>query len=286
MKPGDRVRGAFEGARNRNWRGTVVSPHPAAIPSPQLLVRWDEMPGAAPDLYSPNHLELIPPDPRVVALVLGQSLSDAALAWALDQCPWDIREILWIDGLPKKQRAIAWAKNRGIPVCTVSLADIATALSAPPSGIPRALLAVSDGGKHPVARQAISAAKQSGVEIHLLTVEFERSMTLHNLKTCGDIQRPVYIGRGTEGWLRSPLANPHSIKAMGRSAACERFRAENLYPALSQQAGPIWLELNRLSDRVLAGDRLDILCHCAPAECHGADIIAAVAHLAKQRLNL
>lgn len=87
---------------------------------------------------------------------------------------------------------------------------------------------------------------------------------------------PVYIGRSVGNWPSSPLGNPYSVKTHGRAGSIVRYRAW-----LAEQIAvdtPQRRELETLKARLAAGERLVLLCWCAPLPCHGhvlAEILTA-----------
>lgn len=84
---------------------------------------------------------------------------------------------------------------------------------------------------------------------------------------------PVYIGRGVGNWPGSPLGNPFSLKSYRRAESIARYRAW-LMERLAADT-PQARELENLKARLEQGERLALLCWCAPLACHG-DVVAEI----------
>lgn len=96
---------------------------------------------------------------------------------------------------------------------------------------------------------------------------------IHVLNISKGAREGVYIGRVMPGFPGSPLANPFSLKTMGRIEALGRYRTWLLSKILEEDPEVVG-ELRRLQAQAKAGD-LHLLCWCRPWACHG-DIIAEV----------
>jgi hypothetical protein len=73
----------------------------------------------------------------------------------------------------------------------------------------------------------------------------------------------VYIGRG------SRLGNPHAITAsVPRKMVCALY-AGWLTTKLSQADKPVIKELDDIANKVLKGMPVNLVCFCAPQQCHG-----------------
>lgn len=79
----------------------------------------------------------------------------------------------------------------------------------------------------------------------------------------------LYIGRG------SVLGNPYPIDAEHDRAAVVALFREHLRRDW-QAHGPMRREVEALAHRALAGEDLTLVCFCAPQECHGEVIKAAI----------
>lgn len=79
----------------------------------------------------------------------------------------------------------------------------------------------------------------------------------------------VYIGRGTL------FGNPFKICA---SADREKVIAFHRHWLNEQRVKrtPEWLAVESLADAVAAGDKLALICHCAPLDCHGNTLVKAI----------
>ena len=87
------------------------------------------------------------------------------------------------------------------------------------------------------------------------------------VKTPGYIR--VYIGRGTL------FGNPFPI-----SASADREKVIALHHAWLNkqriQRTPHWLAVEGLAKAVAKGDKLALICHCAPLACHGDTLVKAI----------
>lgn len=104
----------------------------------------------------------------------------------------------------------------------------------------------------------------------LVTVENIRNVPRDEWGEC------VYIGRANRayGLAASPLANPYTVQRYGREGALERFK-RHLWEDLKVW-GPMHHELSGLVERLRRGERVRLLCWCAPRECHGDVVKAAL----------
>lgn len=90
----------------------------------------------------------------------------------------------------------------------------------------------------------------------------------------------VYIGRG------SKLGNPHAITAsVTRKLACALY-AGWLTTKLSQADKPVIKELDDIANKVLKGKPVNLVCFCAPQQCHGNYIKELVDKAVRQELKL
>lgn len=77
-----------------------------------------------------------------------------------------------------------------------------------------------------------------------------------------------YIWVWKEG---SPLANPFSLQQYTREECLNKYRSW-LVEQLNDINSPQSIELNRLTELVLKGQDINLICFCKPKDCHG-DII-------------
>lgn len=90
----------------------------------------------------------------------------------------------------------------------------------------------------------------------------------------------VYIGRG------SPLGNPHAITAtVTRDRACAMF-AGYLTEMLSKKDKRIVSALDAIANTSLDGLPVNLVCFCAPQQCHGDYIKKLVDKAVRDELKL
>lgn len=85
----------------------------------------------------------------------------------------------------------------------------------------------------------------------------------------------IYIGRMAGGWRRSPLANPYKLTGSERTLVIERYRTW-LWGKIQGNDAAVVAELDRIADKVKAGEPVQLGCWCSPLPCHGDVIKAAV----------
>lgn len=92
----------------------------------------------------------------------------------------------------------------------------------------------------------------------------------------------VYVGRP------SILGNPYSAPALGRTEAIQRYKqhlADALNQALVSRDGKeIRRLIRRLAMQVVRGEKLHLVCWCAPEPCH-ADVLKSAIQAEVDRLR-
>lgn len=98
------------------------------------------------------------------------------------------------------------------------------------------------------------------------------NLNVVNGKVVGfDGEEKIYIGRKYFGLKASILANPYIIGKDGtRAEVVEKYR-QWLWQEY-QKNGAVRAKLEAIADRVLNGEKIDLVCWCAPGKCHG-DVI-------------
>lgn len=90
----------------------------------------------------------------------------------------------------------------------------------------------------------------------------------------------VYIGRG------SPLGNPHAITAtVTRDRACAMF-AGHLTERLAAADKSVVREMDKIANKSLQGEPVNLVCFCAPQQCHGDYIKKLVDKAVSEELRL
>lgn len=104
-----------------------------------------------------------------------------------------------------------------------------------------------------------------------MDIDFTQAVTVLNRK---DRPEGIYIGRGGRGQKGSALANPYKMgDESDRERVIEQFRGW-LWEQVQAREGAAWEELVRLAAKLKAGEKLSLVCWCAPKHCHG-DVIKA-----------
>lgn len=80
----------------------------------------------------------------------------------------------------------------------------------------------------------------------------------------------------------SPLGNPSSVQDRGRNKAISDFDAY-LTAELKKHDSDVRKEMDRLLDRVCAGEIVRLGCCCKPKNCHGDVIRSRLIRAAKKR---
>lgn len=81
------------------------------------------------------------------------------------------------------------------------------------------------------------------------------------------------------------LGNPFRITdKYPRMAVINLFRAE-LASALDNAYGPMYRAVCEITDHLLAGRDVILMCHCVPLPCHGEVVIEAVKKLLEEHEN-
>jgi hypothetical protein len=86
----------------------------------------------------------------------------------------------------------------------------------------------------------------------------------------------TYIGRNGKkyGEIDSPLANPFQMNyEADRDWVIQQYR-QWLWKEVKKGEGKVWDELIRLLGQLRSGQKLKLVCWCAPRKCHG-DVIKA-----------
>lgn len=82
------------------------------------------------------------------------------------------------------------------------------------------------------------------------------------------------------------LGNPH---VMVKNNLTERARVLSLYSQLleehEQNNGYMWQTITKLAQRVTDGEKIALMCWCAPKPCHGDIIRSAILNVIKLRKN-
>lgn len=90
----------------------------------------------------------------------------------------------------------------------------------------------------------------------------------------------VYIGRG------SPLGNPHAITAsIPRKTVCALY-AGHLTERLAAADKSIIREMDKIANKSLQGEPVNLVCFCAPQQCHGDYIKKLVDKAVREELRL
>lgn len=84
----------------------------------------------------------------------------------------------------------------------------------------------------------------------------------------------IYIGRGGKGKVTSPLANPFRVDVHGREACLAKYK-EWLDLKLKDRDTPQSVLLEQLTNMLMMGMDITLVCFCAPKRCHG-DIIKEI----------
>jgi len=104
------------------------------------------------------------------------------------------------------------------------------------------------------------------------------AITVENIRAVAPSERVecVYIGRANRafGLAASPLANPYTVREHGTTRALALYRRW-LHEDIKVW-GPAHSELSRLVEMLRRGERVRLLCYCAPGPCHGEIVKAAL----------
>ena len=102
----------------------------------------------------------------------------------------------------------------------------------------------------------------------------------------------IYIGRlnRSRGLLKSsPLANPYRIGKDGsRKAVVEKYRLwlnAEIEKGMRGEYSKAFEELKQIRDKIVAGEKIELSCYCAPALCHGDVIKEQVEKMAALQLK-
>lgn len=85
----------------------------------------------------------------------------------------------------------------------------------------------------------------------------------------------LYVGRGTV------YGNPYSQEDQGRLQAIENY-GEYLQACMRDPASPLRRAIHTLAKRVSMGERLTLVCSCAPAPCHAQVLRQVILPLARE----
>lgn len=91
----------------------------------------------------------------------------------------------------------------------------------------------------------------------------------------------IYVGRKCYGYPQSPLGNPYVTKTPGETLpAYKRW----LWNQIRDANSPVSKEIERLAEKVKAGEEIVLSCWCRnPNTCHSSIIKAAVEWMVTQK---
>jgi len=80
----------------------------------------------------------------------------------------------------------------------------------------------------------------------------------------------VYIGRTNrkENLIGGPLQNEFTVERYGRQKAISLYK-EKLEKEMQNPNSPMFIEIDRLAKKYIAGEKVILICWCYPEACHG-----------------
>lgn len=244
---------------------------------------WDELKGGPLEVGQGREAYLVPGNPdrlplqqiemamheTVIVLVGSRALQPGTLSRMFDLAELKPVGLLTTPQSPLADSAMELARRLGIPLERADSDQIlAQAANLLPEEVPGLALVGMKGGTHTESKAIALEAIKDGWNVYF--PEPEQVLGEIRVKSRADIEMNTghYIGSTVPGVPRGPLSNPHWRATNGAVL----FNEKELQPAIANQVGKVYQQINILSMQVADGQDCLLVCDCPAGGghvCHG-----------------